>query len=791
MDVVFLEAQVPLTKKYTTQGKQSYPNAYEFTSHEEHVKNLPHLADLIALHAERGHCLLKGRIKAPLVNESRAGSTYPDASTSWVCLDIDGLTSVTTLDTFMDKIGLGDLSYVYQYSASYGVYGDFSLRAHVFIFLKQPVTPTSLKLWLKQINLRHFSNELTLTKTNVSLRWGLDITTCQNDKLLYITPPTCIPPSLNEFTLPRIGYIARANHVLDFTTLELDSPEVIRLGEEAIINTQRRLQNLTERKAREFKLKEYKGEAYLPNPDAAVVTAVREDRGFVYFNLNGGDSWGYYHPVDNPTFIHNFKGEPKYKTSELIPDYWQSLQSNKQLAKQAEHKTKTFFAFREFRTAEYYNGWYDHSTFTLELHPAKNEKQVNDFLIHYGQFVPETLPIWSLVYDPFAKPYDTDKRTINLFQPSEYMRYTDTVKIDDPVRQAMASLPPAQLFPTIHKLVEHVIGPSMASHFYNWLAFCYQQRKAPQTAWVLHGTQGTGKGLLMNRVIAPLFGKPNVTMRRMEELEDKFNGYLENSSIIFIDEAQISESGRNKVIMANLKNWITEPQVTVRHMRQSSYEVPNRSGWIFASNMPDPVVIAGNDRRFNVGEFQPRQLVISDSELDSLATELGALSQFMACYVVDAHQVRTARMNVDKERMIQISRSAADAVAEALLNGDLTLFWDALPTIESTRLPLNLQAKLESYRSLLYDIITSGRTRISRDELGLLFDFNVGGLNLNAWKLTSYLRHHGINVVDMRMGGRVVKGIDIVWTTDPQWLQERKAEIFQQFPKLQLVNANG
>jgi hypothetical protein len=42
---------------------------------------------------------------------------------------------------------------------------------------------------------------------------------------------------------------------------------------------------------------------------------MKMERGFVYFNLNGGDSWAYYHPIDNPTFIRNFKGEPMYRTA--------------------------------------------------------------------------------------------------------------------------------------------------------------------------------------------------------------------------------------------------------------------------------------------------------------------------------------------------------------------------------------------------------------------------------------------------------------------------------------------
>jgi hypothetical protein len=40
---------------------------------------------------------------------------------------------------------------------------------------------------------------------------------------------------------------------------------------------------------------------YLANPGETVVTGVKRARGFAYLNLNGGDSWAYFHPEDNPS----------------------------------------------------------------------------------------------------------------------------------------------------------------------------------------------------------------------------------------------------------------------------------------------------------------------------------------------------------------------------------------------------------------------------------------------------------------------------------------------------------
>lgn len=782
MQVTFLAAPVSLSKTFHQHEKKSYPNAYEFTSYTQPVNNLEHFKELLVAHANMGHCLLKGNVNKQLTNESRAGSTSAFLPTDYICLDIDHISSAKDIEAVMTLAGLKDVSYILQWSASYGVYNDFSLRAHVFVLLKSPVAPASLKLWLRELNLTAFVSDLSLTKTENALSWGLDITTCQNDKLLFITPPICTPKSIDHFVGDRICLVRKSTDFFDFSLAQakLKSAEAIKELEQEAINRLRRNKGLTERKASQFKLKEYKGEAYLSSPDTALVTGRKEERGFVYLNLNNGDSWGYYHPLDDATFIKNFKGEPTYRTSELLPDYWESARRSVKAEVAALHKTKTFLAFRDLRSSDYYNGWYDERSQELVLHIARSEKQVADFLANYGQYVPDVIPIWDIAYDPKSPPIDVAAKCVNTFVKSTYMQAADSAP--KPPNGALS-----ELCPVTYKLISHVVGESMTDHFVNWLAFCFMHRVAPKTAWILHGTQGTGKGLLNSRVFTPLFGKDNIVVRRMEELEDKFNDYVEGSLLICIDEAQISDSGRNKMIMANVKNWITEPTITVRKMRQSSYEITNHAGWIFASNMPDPVVVDSSDRRFNVGEYQPNALSITDAELDNLVKELDIFADYLATYAIRVEDVRTPKMNEAKEQMMMVSRPSADVVADALRQGNLAVLWDALPTIETTRLPLNLQVKVEPYKALLYDIILNDRDRLSRDEIGILFDYNVGNVNLSPWKLTSYLKHHNLSIRDIRINNQVQKGVVVEWKNSDSWFEARRQEISLDQPKLRAI----
>lgn len=787
MQLVFLESDVRLSKKYTQAGSTPYPNVSTFRSHiYPAITKLEHMHDLIVTHAAEGHCLLKGRLTSPLHNESRAGKTDPSEPTEWMCLDLDGLIGLTTPDQFMTAIGLPDTSYVLQWSASYGINGNFSLRAHLFVLLDQPTSPSALKAWLKQINLNTLTNELALTKTNVALKWGLDVTTCQNDKLIYIAPPTCTPPELNHFTGKRIQLVRKPQERFSFASVTLLSGEQLKAQEEAQINRLRRYQNLPERPPTKFKLKEHKGELYMPSPDQAHVTGSKTERGFVYLNLNGGDSWGYYHPEDNPTFIYNFKGEPTYRTAELVPDYWASLRVAQKQKVQAAAKVnqRLYLAFRDFRTAEYWNGSYDIAADEITIAKAKNEKQLEDYLVVHGQPAPDAIPVWTICFDPRGPMIDVTNQRVNLFRPSSYMRQSQELLTNGTISTGSLTCPQ-----TILRVLEHVAGAEMTDHLLNWIAFLYQYRTAPRTAWIWHGIQGTGKGVLVNEVLKPVFGEGNVSIKRMEELEDKFNDYLENSLITFVDEAQISESGRNKIIMANLKNWITEPTVTIRRMRTASYEVTNNCGWIFASNKPDPVTVEASDRRFNVGEYQPAKLPMSDAIMTQLKSELQDFANYLQTRVVDVEAATTPKENEAKEQMILVSRSSADAVADALLEGDLSRLWDALPTVDATLLDTATQMRLFGYKQLMHDLVTTRRGKLTREELFTIFQYNVGNVPGSPHKLTSYLKHHGLTIRNIRSDERVCKGIVVDWSNPQPWFDERLAEIAAEngAPKLALV----
>jgi len=782
-DVFFLSADKPIVKRYEvdpTTGeiiKHPYPFVYEVTSYQEACTNLHDLFQHIQKYAKQGDCMVKGTLGRQLVTESRKGTTNPEELTEWICLDLDGIEGYQSVDHFLSDIGCAETDYILQWSSSMGIENKAGFRCHIFMQLDKAVRPQQLKNWLQDLNLSRptLSGQLQLTKTGNSLRWPLDITTCQNDKLLYIAPPDLGKGITDPFpekssrgkpASPRITFEQRTLKRLSLPN-NLILQEALRDRTHAKVSELRVAAGLPKMKTVKYK---FDGTVeYMANPGQATITDMKEERGFVYFNLNGGDSWAYYHPSESPEFIYNFKGEPTYRTQDLLPQYWAKL--TQQAASGApDAKGNIYLAFREFTSGVYWNGIYDTVNDTLELYPAKSETQLRHFMKNNKMPLGESIPDWKRVFEPNnPNVIDRQAQTVNIYNPSELMK--------DLSPPFVASPPPV-----INKIIDHVLGNDMATldHFYNWLATIVQFKTRAGTAWVLQGTQGTGKGLLMHNILTPLFGYENVAAKRMEELESQFTEFMENKFIVFIDEIESGKSLYHAKVTAKLKNLIVEPTISIRNMYRPAYLAPNFASMIFASNKPSSVEVAPDDRRFNVGVYQENKIQITGPEIDQIDHELGEFYAYLMHYPADPDRARTPLISQSRSTLIDISRTAIDTISDALLKGDLQTLWDHLPSQKSLT-PGNalIQTKSQGYRDLIVDVVSNigNHDKLTRDELYTIFEYTVGNMPTSPNKLTSTLKHHRLHLKPVWKYNRSVRGIEVNWKVDPAWLAQAQQEI--------------
>lgn len=766
MQLTFLQADFPLVKTFTLVDghieKSPYPNAYLFSSHTSEVDNIKDFAALCSAHAAKGHCLLKGDIKRQLKKESRAGSTDSESATSWICLDIDGFQGFETVQEFLDCIGLGDISHVVQYSASMGVGDSKGLRAHVFMMLSSAVAAPFLKQWLTGLNLsvEELRKEVKLTRTANSLCWPLDITCCQNDKLLYIAPAKLGKGVTDNFKGKRITFVKRKLDVLPSGRIKADINKN-RIEQKVLLNDLRKASGLPV--LRDNQYKNQNGIAYMTKPGEAMITGIKTDRGFVYMNLNGGDSWAYYHPEDNPEFLYNFKGEPNYRIEELLPEYWKSVGKTVKKHELDGLPSRTYFALRDFRTDTLYNGFYDRDADEVTMAKAANEGRLRSFLKQHGQPVGDFIPDWELVYDPSSKiKFDPDNKRINMYTPAPITRTQ---------KRIVKAIPP-----TIRKIIESAVGAGVVfDHFINWLAFIVQKKRMTRTSWVLHGNQGTGKGVLFHQIITPLLGIQNVHSMLMDQLDSPFNGWIETSQMVFVDEVQLSKLQKNSLVNANLKSYIVEPTVSVRRMHRELYNARNFANFIFASNQPDPVAIEVTDRRFNVGMFQPLRLVLTKEEFDALAREVEDLYWFCMDYAVDEDKANTVIETDDRKLLISINRTSVDEIADAIIAGNLEYLLDQLPSSSDATLATPQAA---SYRALMEKFLEHGSEwkAISRDELFIIYNYCVGNVPASPNKFTSMLKHHRLHTKKVRRIDDVFMGIQVEWKHKQAWFEENRAK---------------
>lgn len=781
--LTFLNSSSPLVKRFTRANdqlvKHPYPMVKDFTSTVEEVSTIKDLRAKLEEHALQGHCLLKGTLSRPLINESRKGSTDRNAPTNYFCLDADGL-PYKSISEFLKDSPFKDQNLVFQYSSSHGLPGVAGIRGHVFGFSTE-ARPNEWKQLLMQLNLYTpaLRDAISLSATGAALSWPLDITTCQNDKLIYIAPPI-FPKGMKDPVPNRFISIAGSRSLFQLRSVTVKSLDALKKEQRALLNQLRKAAGLDPLKT---SIRYVSGFEVQPKPGEATITDIKADRGFVYFNLNGGDSWGYFHPEDSFEYIHNFKGEPVYKTAELLPSYYKDCTE-----KQEEEFTEPtkegdiILAFRDFKTATYFNGRWRPNENKLEVAMAKNETQLEHYLNQYGKSLPPAIPVWNKEFNPKSNiVVDGDAKTLNTYVPSEYMRKEKYTKV--------------KASPEHHNaLIVAALGaeedPDTVEHFYNWLACIFQYRDKTMTAWVLQGVPGTGKGLLSS-TLAKALGEDYVARRRSRELSSQFNGYLEHSILCVIDEMQKTKN--DEFVQSDLLNAITEPVMSYRHMFRPVFNAPNYTNFIFLTNRPDATYVDKGDRRLNFGNYQRNKLQVPANITSQLDKEREAFVNYLMTRKADQTTARKILDNTGRRQAIKINKTSLDLISEALLSGDLQFFWDSMPDQEFLERLAGVEVQSHNgmiYRSIIEAVITEHQTRsnISREELLAIYEYLHGGLPRTPNKFTALLKHYNIEIEPIRKGEKVIRGLSVVWNMSESWFDERAEELARskQKPKQKL-----
>lgn len=756
--LTFLSAGVPLTKRFE-QDKEGniavhpYPAVKNVTSHTEEVSNLDEMYQVLVKNStsKLKPSLIKGPLLRQLKKESRQNMCPPDTLSTYAVLDFDKA-PFSSPNEAMKALHLEDVSYIWQFSSSSKVFAkEKRLSGHVFIMLNKAISPKMLRAWTMELNLRTevLRKSLTLSNAKETLHWPVDICINDNSRLIYIAEPIfhgMQPPMLSK---DRIVYVPKKLQLLDISRIGKYSIETLKKEQRDVCNELRikeGLQPITP------KIKIVDEHEVQTGVGECTTYEVIDDGGdYIRYNINGGDSQAYWHPRNNFQYIHSFKGGPSMLMKEVMPSRYKELVGvGKDQRRTPNTDGDLLLAFREKRTAEYWKGTWNESKCELDIHPVRSKDQLEDFMQGHGTTVGPYVPEWQLIFNPHSEVIvDEQAHIVNQFIVPPMLRKHKATK---------------NTYPTIQKALDSAVGTGdIQEHFLNWLAVICQYRIKTQTAWIFHGTYGTGKGVIINHIMLPILTERYCGQIKASSLTHSFDGWKENKLLIMIDEVEVDIFEKTSM-EGDLRNLITEPTCDIHRKGVNLYKIQSYINLIFGSNKPQPVKIPLGDRRFNVGKYQHKRWVPTQHEIEVLIPEeLGAFAHYLMTRKADINLARTILQTEDRRAIQELGVTSVDEFAHDILEGNIKKLWEYMPDERAMNEHGTGKTSASAYASILKRFAMQEESKISRDELELMFIHAIGKVPEGAGKFTTFLRHHGIVTKKIWHGNVSTYGISVTW----------------------------
>lgn len=776
----FLSAPQPFVKTYTPTEVIDYPNIKNVTSitesYEHNLLGFTNLFNSLVMHAENGNCLLKGNLIKPLENESRAGKTERSNTTTWVFFDIDKAdinlfgAENKDLDDYSEAFirtlpkEFHNISYIRHLGSSYGRDPE-SVSLHLLFLLDSPCSILSLKNMIKNTNLNDpYTKSLRLSSTGMSLCWTIDPCVIDNSRILTIADPAF--QGIEPFTTRKRFEIIEKGPCLVNVTTNLNNVNTSKAKYKKILNSIRTTEGLEEYKPKLAKYTDRNQPVDVCiNPDEMQMQVAYENEDWVYYNINGGDSNAYYVWKKNPRIVYNFKGEEPFLFKKADPD---AFANHITLWGHYVENQETPFVFRDLETDTYYNALLTlDKKSVIDVHKT-SRASIKSFMSQYNEPIDiDAIETWRYVFDPTQDCIlDIDEKFINKFRAPVLMRQKEAINLGDSfdtwsLRQF------SYVCPTIYKILYSVAGSDdqCVHRFMNWLAYVFQTRSKTKTAWIFHGTQGTGKGVLFNEILRPLFGQYAIK-KTIENFDEKFNDFLDHSLICCIDEFHLKDSKNPNKLKNKLNEIITEPTTSIRSMHQGQRDTESYVNIIIFSNEYNIMSIHSEDRRFNVAPRQELSIrsryikkdmdIIEDIE-NKLPNELEDFTKILKGFPIDETLVQVPMDNDAKTRVREYGETTIHEFANAFKSVDMDYFLEVF----DRRLPLIGEDNVTPAKSIIKNwiatLLDNKQIRASTSQLFTVY-LAIVGTKTNESKFQKILSNVGIdrkNIVVDDTGRRV------------------------------------
>ena len=133
-----------------------------------------------------------------------------------------------------------------------------------------------------------------------------------------------------------------------------------------------------------------------------------------------------------------------------------------------------------------------------------------------------------------------------------------------------------------------------------WIASLFQSPSEPLPYLFFYGVENTGKSIFheaLNLLVTKGYQKADLALTS----QSGFNGELEGAIICVVEEIDLAAS---KTALNRIKDWVTSPQLNIRHMYRQPYHITNTTHWIQCANKVSFCPIFKGDTRITMIEVK-------------------------------------------------------------------------------------------------------------------------------------------------------------------------------------------
>ncbi len=212
--------------------------------------------------------------------------------------------------------------------------------------------------------------------------------------------------------------------------------------------------------------------------------------------------------------------------------------------------------------------------------------------------------------------------------------------------------------------------------FKQWLARLIQNPSTRSFVTPINITPvtGTGRGILFD-ILRLLVGGNNTHDVSADDIEGRFNGFLDKCLIAVVQEIKANTGGRKYQVWERMKSLLADSVVNIQTKGQDSYTAHVYANFIMFSNNIDALPLRDvNERRIYAmrGASKP----LNNAEIDRIVRwkkdelNLSALFKYLKTYPVDENNFKRAPKTLTKVQMVNASVGVGGADIDSWLDDE-------------------------------------------------------------------------------------------------------------------------